>query len=764
MRALLRTHFGLDGELTPLDSERDQNTHVRAASGQFTFKIVNAAEPESAMTFQTALLRHVAAAAPGLPLPRVIASVEGSDIAHATGPTGERHALRLVSWLPGVPLATVARTSATLAGVGRALGRLDAALLGFGHPGAFREFDWHIRATLRSRARLEAVADPARRRLVAACLDRFEARVVPALVHLRHSVIHNDANDWNLLVDEASGEVAGLIDVGDAVFAPTVAEPAVAAAYAMLGSGDPAAACLAVVAGYHGAFPLTADERALLPDLIAARLSISVTISAARRATSNDPYLFVSEAPAWELLAWLASPAGALLGAAIENACAGPGSATLPARRDDAALAEARRRLLPKNLSLSYRTPLHIVSGDDVWLTDADGRRYLDCYNNVAHIGHCHPRVVQAMAAQAARLNTNTRYLHENVVTYAERLQRTLPAGLDTFFFCNSGSEANDLALRLARTATGRHGIAVLDWAYHGHTQSLIEISPYKYKRAGGPGRAPFVTELPLPEVYRAPDDWRPFEHGARFAAEARRELARAASPPAAFIAETIPSVGGQVFLPEGYLAEVYAAVRASGVLCIADEVQVGFGRVGTHMWAFEEHGVVPDIVTMGKPAGAGHPLGIVATTRAIADRFANGMEYFNTFGGNPVSCAVGLAVLAVIDEDRLLDNAREQGAYLLDGFRALADRHHVIGDVRGRGLFLGIELVTDRRTKVHDGATASAVVQEALARGVLMGTDGPHDNVVKLRPPMTFRRAHADHLLDVLDQAFAAATSGRAS
>ncbi len=263
-----------------------------------------------------------------------------------------------------------------------------------------------------------------------------------------------------------------------------------------------------------------------------------------------------------------------------------------------------------------------------------------------------------------------------------------------------------------------------------------------------------------MPDVYRAPDDWPPFEHGARFAAEARRHLAARppADHPAAFIAETIPSVGGQVFLPDGYLAEVYAVIRAGGGLCIADEVQVGFGRVGTHMWAFEEHGVVPDIVTMGKPAGAGHPLGILATTRAVADRFANGMEYFNTFGGNPVSCAVGLAVLDVLDEQRLLENARVEGEYLLGCFRALADRHAAIGDVRGRGFFFGIELVTDRRTKAHDGATASAVVREALGLGVLMGTDGPHDNVIKLRPPMTFTRAHADRLVDVLDRALTAA------
>ncbi len=754
-RTLLRRHFGRDGTLTPLDSERDQNFQVASDGGGFVLKIVNAAEPTTAMAFQTALLRHVERVEPRLPLPRVVPLLDGRDVGEVEGPTGERHALRLVTFLPGTPLAQARRTPDTLRDLGHTLGRLDRALASFGHPGAFREFDWHVRHALASRQRLPAVTDPGRRALVASLLDGVADRAMPAFDRLRHGVIHNDANDWNVLVDGPSGAISGLIDVGDAVFAPVAAEPAVACAYAMLGQPDPSLAAAQVVAGYHRALPLQAREVDVLFDLVAARLCISVTIAATRRSTSADPYLFVSETPAWTLLQWLAETGRDAFTAAMRRAC----WPALPAAVEDGALLAARRRHLGANLSLSYETPLHVVGGDDVWLIDAHGRRFLDCYNNVAHVGHCHPRVVAAIATQASRLNTNTRYLHENVLAYAERLAATLPPGLDRFYFCNSGSEANDLALRMARTATGHHDVVVLDWAYHGHTQALIEVSPYKYKRRGGAGRPPFVHELPLPEPYRAPDDWPAFEAPARFAAQARRLLAEAVAAgarPAAFIAETIPSVGGQVFLPEGYLAAVYAAVRAMGGLCIADEVQVGFGRVGAHMWAFEEHGVVPDIVTMGKPAGAGHPLAIVATTSAVADRFANGMEYFNTFGGNPVSCAAGLAVLDVLEDERLLDNAVTEGAYLLDGFRALADRYPGIGDVRGRGLFLGIEMVTDRRTKGHDRARASAVVQRARARGVLMGTDGPHDNVIKLRPPMTFRRAHADLLLGTLAEAMA--------
>ena len=770
-RALLVSHFGIDGVLTPLDSERDQNFHVRAAHGEFTLKIVNAAEPASAMAFQTALLRHAQAVDPALPLPRVVALADRRDFGEVEGPTGERHAVRLVSYLPGTPFAQVAQTPHMLRGLGRVLGRLDRALASFGHPGAFRDFDWHIQAVPRSHARLEAVRDPERRALVSALLDGFDTRVVPALPHLRHQVIHNDANDWNVLVDPATGEVSGLIDVGDAVFAPLVAEVAVACAYAMLpapgpGGTDrshesghwshtPVEAAAAVVAAYHAEMPLLDAELDVLFDLIAGRLCISVTVSALRQSTSRDPYLFVSEAPAWELLRWMGSTDRVSFANALKRSCR-QGQPVLPPR-DAAALLAARRVHMGKNLSLSYRTPLHIVRGDDVWLIDAQGRQYLDCYNNVAHVGHCHPKVVAALATQAAALNTNTRYLHENVVRYAERLSATLPAGLDCLFFCNSGSEANDLALRIARTATGRHGMAVLAWAYHGHTQALIEISPYKYTPKGGKGRPDFVCELPLPEPYRAPDDWPAFELGARFAAQARRVLSEALATgwaPAAFIAETIPSVGGQVFLPPGYLREVYAAVRAAGGVCIADEVQVGFGRVGTSMWAFTEHDVVPDIVTMGKPVGAGHPLAVVATTQALATAFANGMEYFNTFGGNPVSSAVGLAVLDVLEQQHLLENARVQGDYILHGIRRLADRFPRIGDVRGRGLFFGIEFVADRRTKAHDGATASAVVQRAVELGVLMGTDGPHENVIKLRPPMTFARAHADVLLGVLEQA----------
>jgi len=360
-------------------------------------------------------------------------------------------------------------------------------------------------------------------------------------------------------------------------------------------------------------------------------------------------------------------------------------------------IAERRRTAMSRALSLAYDEPLHIVRGEGAYLFDASGRRYLDLVNNVAHVGHCHPRVVAAGARQMATLNTNTRYLHASVVDYARRLAATLPDPLHVCFFVNSGSEANDLALRLARAHTGRDEVHVLDHAYHGHLSSTIELSPYK----APPARARVTPLWELPAV----------------------------EAPAAFFAEPILGCAGQVVPPPGYLASAFEAVRAAGGLCVADEVQTGFGRVGSHFWAFELGGVVPDIVTMGKPIGNGHPLGAVVTTPEVAASFVGGMEYFNTFGGNPVSAEIGLAVLDVIADERLQAHARDMGARLQEGLGA-----------RGAGLFLGVQL---------DSRAEAARVKEALkARGILISTDGPDEDVLKIKPPLVLSNEDADFVL----------------
>ncbi len=420
-----------------------------------------------------------------------------------------------------------------------------------------------------------------------------------------------------------------------------------------------------------------------------------------------------------------------------------------------AEIAAARRVRLGPSLSLSYRTPLHIVRGEGAYLFDADGQAYLDCVNNVAHVGHAHPRVVAAGVAQMRLLNTNTRYLHENLVRYADRLTALLPTQLEVCFFTNSGSEANELALRLARTATGRPDVATVDVAYHGNTQRLVEISPYKFNGPGGAGQRDDVQVVPLPDRYRGAHRGAGPDVGPAYVAGAHAVLAagHAASRPAgALIAEAIPSVAGQIVPPDGWLAGLFEAARAVGAVPIADEVQVGFGRVGSAVWAFDAQGARPDIVTMGKPIGNGHPLGAVVTTRAIAEAFANGMEYFNTFGGNPVSAAIGLAVLDVIAEEGLQEHAGVIGDLLLAGLRELQARHEPIGDVRGVGLFVGFELVRDRVTREPDAALAAELVNLAAERGVLLSTDGPDHDVIKIKPPLVFSAADAARLVETVD------------
>jgi 4-aminobutyrate aminotransferase-like enzyme/Ser/Thr protein kinase RdoA (MazF antagonist) len=427
-----------------------------------------------------------------------------------------------------------------------------------------------------------------------------------------------------------------------------------------------------------------------------------------------------------------------------------------PAKEPDFAQTLAQRRtLLGKNLSISYQHPLKIVRGWMQYLYDETGRAYLDVYNNVPLVGHSHPRVVKAAQEQLAVLNTNTRYLHDNVNRYAERLTRLLPAPLRVCFFVNSGSEANELALRLARAHTKREDIIVLEHAYHGHTSTLIDISPYKFDGPGGGGRKPWVHVAPLADDYRGlyrRDDRQAGAKYARHVAEILERTRATSRGIAAYIAETLPSVGGQIVFPAGYLAEAYSHVRGAGAVCIADEVQVGFGRLGTHFWGFETQGVVPDIVVLGKPIGNGFPLAAVITTTEIAESFNNGMEFFSTFGGNPVACAAGLGVLDVLEEEHLQERALRVGAHLIRELKTLQERHTLIGDVRGSGLFLGVDLVLNRETREPAPLQASYVVNRLRDCGILAGTDGPHHNVIKLRPPLVFSQADADLFVRTLD------------
>jgi len=423
---------------------------------------------------------------------------------------------------------------------------------------------------------------------------------------------------------------------------------------------------------------------------------------------------------------------------------------------DTRTLLDLRRQILGRNLSLAYDTPLKIVRGLGQYLIADDGRAYLDCVNNVSHVGHCHPRVIAASQQQTAVLNTNTRYLHDGIIRYARRLLSTFPHPLSVCFFVCTGSEANELALRMARIATGRNDIVTVNGAYHGNTQGLIDISPYKHDGPGGRGAPSWVHTAEMPCGYRGPHKGFGAAVGRAYAGYVGKlvdNLLNDQRAPAAFICESMLGCGGQVILPEGYLKNAFQYVRTAGGLCIADEVQTGFGRVGSHFWAFESQQVVPDIVTLGKPMGNGQPLAAVVTTAEIADAFANGMEYFNTYGGNPVSCAIGEAVLDVIEAEGLKEQAREVGSLLLTELKRLEKQYPLIGHVRGQGLYLGIELVKDPQTLAPAAEEAGYIANQLKASGILMSTDGPLHNVLKIKPPLVFNAKNARQVVAALDE-----------
>jgi 4-aminobutyrate aminotransferase-like enzyme/Ser/Thr protein kinase RdoA (MazF antagonist) len=412
----------------------------------------------------------------------------------------------------------------------------------------------------------------------------------------------------------------------------------------------------------------------------------------------------------------------------------------------DALRIDRRRQRYAANLKTSYHRPITVARGRRHHLYDVWGREYLDGYNNVPQVGHCHPRLIRRVAEQARLLQTNTRYLQDVHLDYGDALAARFPAPLEVCFFVNSGSEANELAIRLARAYTASRDVLVLEEGYHGNTNTAIALSHYKFAGRGGTGPEPWVHVAPLPDPYRG--RYRGAESGAAYAADVGRlldDLRAAGRRPAAFLAETLPSVGGQIVPPDGYLADVYARVRAAGGVCIADEVQTGYGRLGDWFFGFEGQGVVPDIVVLGKPIGNGHPIGAVVTTRAIADAFANGMEFFSTFGGSSVACAVGREVLSIVDDERLMENARRVGGQLKRELKGLAREYPLIGDVRGHGLFLGVEFVDDRDRRTPATAQTAYVVERLRDLRFLVGTEGHDNNVVKIRPPLTFDERAVD-------------------
>ncbi len=764
--ALLAECYELDGAVTPLHGERDCNFEVDAPSGRFVLKVHNSADGAAVVDMQTQLMAHVRAVDPSLPVPRVLPTAAGADMATIAGSDGRVSRVQLFTFLKGHHAAPSELDEALCYEWGRTAARLGRAMRGFFHPAAGYPIQWDIQRAGRLRDRLHLVHGDARA-LVTTVLDRFDSLVEPRLGALRAQVVHGDLGPGNVLIGTDS-HVSGITDFGDATHTALVCDLAVVLAELLSGREDPLDLADPLIAGYTSLSPLEDGEAQLLADMAAARAATDVIVTTWQR--SNHPHISDDPDGSMALLRVLDEigfdRARARLAGMARRA---PSPSSLPyTARPSGLLAAARPRVLGP-LELSYDEPLHLVRGDGTALFDAEGRRYLDAYNNVPVAGHCHPRVTEAIAAQAATLVTNTRYLHEAGISLAERLVALAPGGLDRVLFVNSGSEANDLAWRIARFTTGRRGALVTEFAYHGVTEATADLSPEEWPPGFVPGR---IGLLPVPRIAggpggpggreawissRTPADLADSAPAAGAAAVAAAVAAVETSahgpvPPAALFVDPAFTSDGIFGPATGWMAGVTAAVRAAGAVVVGDEVQAGYGRTGDHLWSIAASGSAPDLMTLGKPMGNGFPVAAVLGKADLLDPFMEATGYFSTFGGSTLACAAALATLEVVEREGLVAHAAAVGASLHGRVRKVADAHLGTGQLRSWGLLLGLDLVGP--DGAPDAARARAVVNRMRELGVLVGTTGPAGNVLKVRPPLVFDLADAALLADRLDEA----------
>lgn len=743
--SLLGELFGVAADdARDLGSERDQAFLVLSAGSPVSvLKVSNPAEDPEVLDMEAAAALHVHRMDPELGVALPWAVPGAPDTCRAAWSDGENVCwVRAYDVLPGV-----GRVSATtlddraLRAWGSTSARLGRALRGFTHPKAHRTMLWDVQHTARTRELLVHIPDSDRRATVERVIDRFEEVVAPAWPRLRAQVVHCDFTVDNALT-AADGTVTGIVDFGDMSHATLLTD--LASLLESLACGRSGAemfrAARLVLDGYEQVTPLEPEEVDLIAEVWAARSALNIVISEWRVAQGLEDPVFARR---------YNDPAAATI-ACIEAVGWDEARRRLGGRRIEAPTAGlARRRdavFGPAAEPLSYREPLHVASAEGVWITDVTGRRYLDCYNNVPCVGHAHPRVTAAISRQARRINTHTRYLSEPAVELAERLVASCPPGLDTVLLVNSGSEANDLAWRLARAATGRDGALCTDFAYHGLTEAVAAVSPEVWLDGRGPDHV---------ETWTPPDPYRGTALGTEsFEAALERLRARGHEPAAVYLDALLTSDGVADLAPE-HVHALHRRAKAAGALWIADEVQSGHGRTGETLWGFSRFGIEPDFVTLGKPMGNGHPVAAVITRSDIVRATVGQSLIFSTFGGNPVSAAAALAVLDVIDDERVLDRVRHTGETLRAALRELAGRHPAIGDVRGVGLAVGVEIVHPGSTQ-PDRATAVDVRDGLRGRGVLVGTTGRAGNVLKIRPPLAFTDREVAVFIDALDATLA--------
>jgi 4-aminobutyrate aminotransferase-like enzyme/Ser/Thr protein kinase RdoA (MazF antagonist) len=723
--------YGVAGRvIRSLDSERDQVVLFGHDERQVVVKLSNESESGNNIDLEEAAALWATAADPELPLSTPRERIDGGArhavVSHPE--TGAAHFLRAYDRLPGrSSLSVTDLTGDTVFAYGATTARTARALRGFFHPAAGRRVLWHVEQREQTRRLSGHIDDASIRSLVEAAFDSFEERQAPRWAGLRAQVVHGDLTLENLLIDD--GAVTGVLDLGDLTHSTLVFD--IAAAFGSLSGtlqGDALFRTLRrFLDGYRSVTPLEPEELTALGDTIALRAAITLCISHWRAADhpDNADYIQGWDATSLSLLRQFAE----LGHEGVTRQLGGP---TSPPDTTD--LVRRRAAVFGDALAaLTYSRPVHLAHGSAATLTDTDGDRFIDAYNNVPVVGHAHPRVSGAIADQARLLSINLRYLHPRAIELVERLVATMPPGLDTVLLVNSGSEATDLAWRLATTATGCTGGLVTEFAYHGVTTATTALSPEEWRGGWAPAHV---------ARYDAPRGTSPDTSSF---ADAIGRLQGAGHEPALVIVDSTYTSDGILDPGPGYHHDLGAAARAAGALVVADEVQAGFGRTGDHLWSFVGAGLDPDVVTLGKPMGNGYPIAAVITRSSYVEALGDQSEFFSTFAGSPVAAVAGLAVLDVIDDEDLVAHAAAMGALLRDRLREATRDCPAVRDIRGRGLLIGVDLAG---TPV---AAVAAAQDRARDGGVLIGTTGPLYDVLKIRPPLVITAEQVEKVAEVV-------------
>lgn len=747
MKNILQAEFGLNNiVIKKLDGYDNVNYLVKTDTAKYIFKTYKyndalhdlvKAENETLLFLQESDNKY----------PKPIQFTDGS-YTKILKIDGEKRICRMLSFLDGKFLGDTKYTKELFRSLGIFLAGMDIKLQRFtNYVIKARQWEWDIQYLDLNKKYINDIPDAKDRNTVNYFFQQFEENARPLLPGLRKQIIHNDANEWNILTKD--GVVSGIIDFGDMAYSPRINELAVAITYACYNIENPLEWASIILKSYHSKYPIEENEIKVLYYLIAARLVISVCNSAHSRKTKpENTYALVSEKSAWKMLYhWLGiNPIKA------ENTFREAIGFSVEEPKSIQEVVKRRYQHISPVLSISYDRPIYMSRSAFQYMYDAFGNTFLDAYNNIPHVGHSHPKVVEAGQRQMAKLNTNTRYLYDQLSEYAEKLLSKFPPSLNKVYFVNSGSAASDLAIRIAKIHTGYEKLMVMEYGYHGHTQTATDISDYKFSNPNGQGQKDYIIKTQIPDTYRGKYTQNDGSAGSMYAREAIEQIKNSDSPVAAFISEPIVGCAGQVPLAKGYLKEIYPVIRKQGGICISDEVQTGFGRLGDYFWGFEAQDVVPDMVIIGKPMGNGHPMGAVITTDEIAESFSKGVEFFSSFGGNPVSCAIGLSVLQVMEEEKLQQNAKTTGDYYKLLLKELQKKYGCIGDVRGSGLFLGVEIIKENSME-PETELAHYIKNKLRDRHILISTDGPYDSVLKSKPALCFTKENAKKVVENIDE-----------